>query len=207
LVNQWIERWEKGNTGWHESDGNARLKQHWRGTAKHVLVPFCGKSRDLLWLEAQGNSVAGVELSELAITTFFDENGLEYTIRDGTLKAFQAKTRQITIYCGDYFALQTEPFDAHFDRGALIALPPDRRPAYAAHTSSLLTSAAEQLVITLEYDQKVIGGPPFSVLAAEVEQYWPTLRRVAAEDDIANCPPKFREAGLKKITEVIWRSP
>ncbi len=105
MANQWIERWQQGNTGWHELEGNAPLKQHWRGTGKHVLVPFCGKSRDLLWLEEQGNKVAGVELSELAIAAFFDENELEYTVRDGVLKVFQAKTRQITIYCGDYFAL------------------------------------------------------------------------------------------------------
>lgn len=207
MANQWIERWQQGNTGWHELEGNAPLKQHWRGTGKHVLVPFCGKSRDLLWLEEQGNKVAGVELSELAIASFFDENELEYTVRDGVLKVFQAKTRQITIYCGDYFALQTKPFDAHFDRGALIALPPDRRPAYAAHTGSLLTDSAQQLVITLEYDQSVVAGPPFSVLATEVESYWPALQQVAAEDDLENGPPKFRVAGLKKMTEVIWRSP
>jgi thiopurine S-methyltransferase len=206
LANQWIDRWEQGNTGWHEMAGNARLKQHWRGTGKHVLVPFCGKSKDMLWLEEQGNKVAGVELSELAIEAFFDENELEFTVRVGTLKAFQAKTRQITIYCGDYFALQTEPFDAHFDRGALVALPPDRRPAYAAHTSSLLAGSAQQLVITLEYDQSVVAGPPFSVEATEVRSYWPALQQVAAEDDIANGPPKFREAGLKEMTEVIWRS-
>ena len=206
MANQWIDRWEQGNTGWHELAGNAPLKQHWRGTGKHVLVPFCGKSKDMLWLEEQGNKVAGVELSELAIEAFFDENELEFTVRDGTLKAFQAKTRQITIYCGDYFALQTEPFDAHFDRGALIALPPDRRPAYAAHTSSLLADSAQQLVITLEYDQSVVAGPPFSVEAAEVRSYWPALQQVAAEDDIANGPPKFRKAGLKEMTEVIWRS-
>ena len=161
----------------------------------------------MLWLEEQGNKVAGVELSELAIASFFDENELEYTVREGELKVFQAKKRQITIYCGDYFALQADPFDAHFDRGALIALPPDLRPAYAAHTSSLLTNSAQQLVVAVEYDQSVVAGPPFSVQATEVRSYWPALQRVAAVDDLANGPPKFREAGLKEMTEVVWRSP
>ena len=207
MTNQWIERWEKGHIGWHESGGNAPLKKHWRASGKHVLVPFCGKSRDLLWLAEQGNEVSGVELSELAARAFFDENDLKYTVNTGTLKAFCATERRITVYCGDYFALQAGPFDAHFDRGALIALPEDRRPAYVAHTNSLLSESAAQFVITLEYDQSVADGPPFSVRADEVRRYWPKLRRIAEKDDIENCPPKFRETELREMVEVVWRSP
>lgn len=206
MANQWIERWEHGRIGWHEAHGNASLKEYWRGTGKHVLVPFCGKSRDLLWLEAQGNDVTGVELSEIAVKAFFDENELPYTVRNENLAAYRATELNITIYCGDYFALQAGPFDGHFDRGALIALPRDRRPAYAAHTSSLLSDTAEQLLITLEYDQSIVKGPPFSLTADEVLEYWPNLQRVAARDDIANGPPKFRDAGLTEMIEVIWCS-
>ena len=61
----WIERWQIGRTGWHEPQGNASLKRYWDLTGRRVLVPLCGKSADLLWLESQGNSVTGVELSEL----------------------------------------------------------------------------------------------------------------------------------------------
>lgn len=211
MANQWIERWQQGHIGWHEARGNASLKEYWRGTGKRVLVPLCGKSQDLLWLEAQGNDVTGVELSEMAVKAFLDENQLAYTVSDKVLRAYRATERRITIYCGDYFALQVGAlqagsFDAHFDRGALIALPRDRRPAYAAHTSSLLSDTAEQLLITLEYDQSVAKGPPFSVTADEVLEYWPNLQRVAARNDIANGPPKFRDAGLTEMIEVIWRS-
>ena len=206
MANQWIERWQQGQIGWHELRGNASLKKYWRVTGKRVLVPFCGKTQDLLWLEAQGNEVIGVELSEIAVRAFFDENDLSYTVGGGELPVYRATELSITLYCGDYFKLQAGPFDAHFDRGALIALPLDWRPAYVAHTNSLLTDSAEQLVITLEYDQNVANGPPFSVPADEVQRYWPTLMRVAADDDIANGPQKFRDAGLTEMIEVIWRS-
>ena len=66
----WIERWETGKTGWHEPDGNQNLKTHWQWTGKRVLVPLCGKTPDLLWLESQGNEVVGVEVSELAVESF-----------------------------------------------------------------------------------------------------------------------------------------
>jgi len=206
MSNQWIERWQSGQTGWHESDGNTSLKKHWRATDRHVLVPFCGKTRDLLWLAEQGNEVTGTELSELAVKAFFNENGLNYTIKDGALRVYQAQDHPITIFCGDYFEFTGGPFHAHFDRAALIALPAELRPAYAAHTSSLLSRSPEQLVITIEYDQAVATGPPFSVRSDEVCSYWPTLQRIDTYDDIENGPPKFREAGLREMIEMIWRS-
>ena len=72
MLDQWIERWREGRTGWHEVDGSALLRRHWprlvRGS--RVLVPLCGKSVDMLWLASQGLEVTGVELSEIAARAF-----------------------------------------------------------------------------------------------------------------------------------------
>lgn len=46
----------------------------------------------------------------------------------------------IDIFQGDIFALDAEtlgPVDAVYDRAALIALPPDMRPRYAAHVTAI----------------------------------------------------------------------
>jgi thiopurine S-methyltransferase len=202
----WIERWQEDRTGWHQPDGNASLKKHWRETGRRVLVPLCGKTSDLRWLADQGNEVIGVELSDIAARAFFDEQELSYDVLDGELRAYQARESSITIFCGDYFELKSVRCDAHYDRGALIAMPPDRRAAYAAHTNTLLEEAAEQFIITLEYDQSVADGPPFSVPPAELLSYWPDLLRLDSHDDLENGPPKFRDAGLTEMVEVIWRS-
>jgi thiopurine S-methyltransferase len=202
----WLERWQQGHTGWHESAGNRNLKKYWRAKGKRVLVPMCGKTADMLWLEEQGNEVVGVELSEIAVQAFFDEHGLKYERSNGALVEYRAMERRITLHCGDYFKFRDDGFDAQYDRGALVALPANTRPRYAQHTSSLLASNAEQLVITLEYDQAVCDGPPFSVGAAEIHNYWPRLNRVAAIDDIENAPPKFLKAGLDVMHEVVWRT-
>lgn len=162
-----MERWREGRIGWHQPDGNASLRRHWRGTGPRVLVPLCGKTPDLVWLAEWGNEVVGVELSEIAVQSFFD---------------------------------------AHYDRGALVALPSDLRAAYARHTRSLLAASAEQLLVTLEYDQGLAAGPPYAVHADEVLAYWPELIRIEEHDDLPNGPPKFREAGLAAMIEVIWRS-
>ena len=93
-----------------------------------------------------------------------------------------------------------------YDRGALVALPEQLRPRYVEHTGQLLKTGAARLVITLEYDQKVVNGPPFSVSADEITTYWDDLNRIAEKNDIENCPPKFRKAGLTDIAEVFWLS-
>ena len=203
---EWHERWQVGRTGWHESGGNRNLKKYWRATGKRVLVPLCGKTDDILWLEAQGNEVVGVELSEIAVLGFFEDNQLEYERSDGALTEYRALTRRITLYCGDYFEFESDAFDAHYDRGALVALVPDLRSRYAAHTSSLLSDDAEQLVVTVDYDQSVCDGPPFSLSEEEIIGYWPRLTRVASIDDTENAPPKFLDAGLKRMHEVVWRT-
>ena len=202
----WLERWRIGRTGWHEEGGNASLQQYWRARDRRVLVPLCGKTPDLLWLEAQGNDVVGVELAEVAIRGFFEDNALEYAVHDGELVEYRALTRRISLYCGDYFAFRSGAFDAHYDRGALVALTPDLRARYAQHTSSLLTDDAEQLVITVDYDQSVCDGPPFALSEREILSYWPRLRQVASVDDTENAPPKFLDAGLQRLNEVVWRT-
>jgi thiopurine S-methyltransferase len=201
----WIERWEEGRIGWHEPEGNASLHKHWRGTGRNVIVPLCGKTVDLLWLEERGNSVTGVELSEIAAKAFFEENGIAYSRRDGAMPVYSANERRIAIHCGDFFEFHQSGFDACYDRGSLIALPADIRPAYVSHLESLVDPDTLRLLITLDYDDTIAEGPPFCVNGDEVLGYWPSLELVDRFDDIANGPPKFRDAGLAEMYECVWR--
>lgn len=207
MAEDWLDRWANGRTGWHEADGNAGLKSHWRGAEGTVLVPLCGKSPDLLWLAHRGHHVVGVELAEAAIRDFFAEQGLtfEWHELDG-LDRFDCVEAPISIYCGDYFDFDAGPFDALYDRGALVAVNPGQRSRYVEHTQHLLRPDSHRLVVTLEYDQAIVSGPPFAVTATEVLEFWPDLARVAETDDFDSCPPKFRAAGLTEISEVVWRS-
>lgn len=200
----WLDRWKEGRIGWHEAGGNANLREQWRASGGRVLVPMCGKSVDLLWLEEQGHDVVGIELSPIAVQTFFDENGIRYSIREGSMPAYVAADRRLSIHCGDFFEFDAAPFDAWYDRGALVALPAGMRPAYARKVDGLLKPRAGRLVITVEYDQEIVDGPPYSVEGAEVRGYWPSLREVARHDDLDNGPPKFREAGLRSMFEIVY---
>jgi thiopurine S-methyltransferase len=202
LHDPWLQRWDTGNIGFHRSAVHPALPRHWRPQGGSVLVPLCGKSLDLRWLAAQGHTVIGVELAERAIRDFFAEQQLTFERRDGALPAFAARELPITLFCGDYFAFRAPPCDALYDRGALVALPPELRAAYAAHTDSLLRADAFRLVVALEYEQALVPGPPFSVPGDEVRRHWPMLaavERYAADD----APPKFRVAGAE-LVETVW---
>src|SRR3569623_953180 len=48
---------------------------------KNIFIPLCGKSKDMLWLRAQGHAVIGVEVVARAVEAFFAENALPGTPR------------------------------------------------------------------------------------------------------------------------------
>jgi len=209
----WQARWHRGETGWHSDQVNRHLQACWPrlgipdGT--QVLVPLCGKSPDLLWLAGQGCRVLGVELSERAATGFFADQGLVPTVTDaGALRRYQAAA--IEILCGDFFALtpaQTAGVGALYDRAALIALPPAQRVHYAARLDALLPRRVPRLLITLQYDQTRMPGPPFSVPRTEVEQLFGREHRIETLERRDALPesPGMRARGLTELVERVYR--
>ena len=172
----WNDRWELNQIGFHQEETNAYLESHWQelGLADNapVFVPLCGKSLDMLWLREQGHAVLGIELSEMALKQFFSENQLPFTYQQkGDFVCFQ--TEQMRLLAGDFFnltAADIAPIEAVYDRASLIALPPEMRVDYARHMASLLPEGAHILLISLEYEDGMLKGPPLCVREAEVQQ-------------------------------------
>lgn len=175
----WHSRWSEGRIGFHEGVPNEHLVRHLGRLAgkPRVFVPLCGKAEDLAFLaspEGGAHEVVGVELVEQAVKDFFAEHGQEPEVTAaGPLRRYQAGA--VTVFAGDFFALTKEllgEVDALYDRAALIALPTPLRQRYVAHLRALLPTHAEGLIITVEYPQDRMGGPPFSVTEAEVRALW-----------------------------------
>lgn len=173
----WLQKWQKNEIGFPESEANPLLVSNFRSLSlapnSRLFVPLCGKSHDIGWLLSQGHRVVGAELSELAIRQLFAELGVEPTVTEiGQSKRFSAT--DIDIFVGDMFDLSPDmigPVDAIYDRAALVALPGDVRPKYAAHLTRL-TDSAPQLLVCFEYDQTLMNGPPFSVREEEVARLY-----------------------------------
>ncbi|OYD21339.1 thiopurine S-methyltransferase [Oceanimonas baumannii] len=169
----WHERWQSARIGFHQADINAHLQQYWQHTdaeaGDEVLVPLCGKSHDMRWLAQQGHAVAGFELSPVAVNDFFAEAGLTPSCKEeGPLLCWQQGP--FSLYQGDFFKAGQLglTFKLAYDRAALIALPPDMRPAYAELMAGLMAAGGRVLLVTVDHDSKQDQTPPFAVAEAEV---------------------------------------
>jgi len=209
----WQERWQKNEIGFHQQEINAHLQDYWPrlgvAAGSQVFVPLCGKSRDLLWLRARGHTVLGVELSPIAVRDFFRENTLEpQTSRQGAFERCAADG--LAILCGDFFGLTADDLKGVagvYDRASLIALPPDMRPRYASHLASILPKGAAILLVTMEYRQAEMSGPPFAVSEDEVRKLYEkhyVVTRLFTKDILAE-NPRFRERGLSALSEKVYQ--
>jgi len=165
----WLERWQRNDTAFHQSEINPYLREFWPrlqlSPASTVLVPLCGKSRDMLWLRQQGHAVLGVELSAIAAQAFFTENKLVLHSDAGD-RFTHLEANGVHVWCGDFFDLtaqDTAAVSTVYDRAALVALPPDMRQRYAHHLLRILPLGTRILLVTLDYLQHEMAGPPFAV--------------------------------------------
>ncbi|WP_397451982.1 thiopurine S-methyltransferase [Pseudomonas sp. NA-150] len=209
----WHKRWASNQIGFHSSEVNPYLLRFWGDVGisegARVLVPLCGKSLDLAWLAGQGLKVLGVELSEKAIEEFFSEQQLSAQIsQQGPFKVYSAES--IELWCGDFFALTVNDVAdcaGLYDRAALIALPPEMRERYAQHLTRILPATCNGLLVTLDYDQTQIDGPPFSVPDANVQQLlaaeWQL--EILEERDVLASSSKFLQAGATRLAERVYR--
>jgi thiopurine S-methyltransferase len=173
----WIKAWNEGRTAFHQGQVHARLAEFYPQLnpkeGGRVLVPLCGKSKDLLWLRDRGLQVQGVELHETAVQAFFEENGLSpvQVARDGDFTHYRHGT--ITISCGDFFRFSAPaPFDVVYDRAALVALAAPMRETYARAITTLLACGGKAFLIVYEYEQSRMEGPPFSVGPEELRRLY-----------------------------------
>ena len=163
----------------------------------------------MLWLVQQGHKVVGIEISPLAVEAFFSENGLSPSIASGPGYTCWSDAG-IELYCGDFFSLETGVIgnvDGFFDRAALVAMPPSKRPAYVSQLTRLLPAQASGLLVTMDYNPREMDGPPFAVSAGEVESlfagdYLVEQLQVA---DVLELNPAFRDKGLGRLTEQVFR--
>ncbi len=209
----WQDRWARNQIGFHLPEVNPYLQRHWPllGLAEgsKVLVPLCGKSLDLMWLANRGLRVLGVELSEQAVEAFFSEQNLTPRISErGVFKVYQADL--IEIWCGDFFALGSEPLadcTALYDRAALIALPPLMRAQYVEHLNTLLRPGCQGLLITLDYDQAQKAGPPFAVTDDEVKVLFGSdwTLETLQEQDVLGESWKFVQEGVTRLDERVYQ--
>lgn len=190
----WHNRWKNQQIGFHQADFNSHLVNYWKYLElpknSTVFVPLCGKSLDLLWLSDQEFNVIGCELVQSAVEGFFTENHLEYQVisDDNAINLYQTSDGKIKIYQGDFFKLTSKELgniDAIYDRASLIAFPPEMRITYTDHLKQHI-SDFKMLLITLEYNDGELQGPPFSVKTEEVKSLYKNYNNQLLDQKVPN---------------------
>jgi len=116
----------------------------------------------------------------------------------------------IELWCGDWFDLRPGDLDGVrlvYDRAALIALPQPMRGDYAAHLAALLQPRAQVFLISMDYDERQMKGPPFSVPEAEVRRLFAAdfaidiITQSSGPDIVGN----LADRGLDSLNEKVYR--
>lgn len=167
----WKEKWELNQIGFHQKDFHPLMLEYFKNrdlSGKTVFVPLCGKSKDMLWFAQRGATVVGCELSEKALDSFFSENQIDYSVKESPDGAWYL-AENFRLFLGDYFDYKIEKApDYIYDRASMIALPKAMRRRYTEKMVQIAQKKSEMLLITMEYDQAQMEGPPFSVDEKEV---------------------------------------
>lgn len=209
----WLDRWQQNRIGFHQGKVNSSLQRYIERfnlrPGDRIFLPLCGKAHDIAWLAGQGFEVIGIELSAIAIRDFFTEFEIEYQrFESGRFVIY--KSDNILLFEGDYFDLTAEDLrDPRlvYDRAALIAIDSANRERYCAHMKSLTSSSCDMLLITLEYDQSIMSGPPFSVVSGEVKQHYQDDFEIELleVDEIVDESPRWRKQGLSSLLEKTYQ--
>ena len=208
----WQARWDEGRIGFHQDEVNPYLQRYWPSLGvtpgAMVFVPLCGKSRDMLWLRDQGYSVIGVEIVPRAVEAFFAENDLTVTQRPhGAFTLWESEG--IKIFQGDFFDLSADDvagIAAVYDRASLIALPPAMRQRYATQLRAILPSETNVLLVTMDYSQAEMHGPPFAVTEQEVAALYQDYFKIdqVCSEDMLGANPRFQDQGVNRMLERIY---
>ena len=194
----WLDKWSSNQIGFHENKVHNLLMAYWHslgGEANDkVFVPLCGKSLDLLWLRERHNSVVGVELSEIAVISFFEEQGLNFTKTErGEYSIFS--NDGIQILCGDIFKIPSSQFgifDLVYDRASLVALSPSDRIQYRKLLDNITRKESRILLITVDYDSKLISPPPHILSDIHLQKIYASDWKITSLDS--------QEADIKGTT-------
>ena len=209
---RWKAKWKANDIAFHQAQSNPYLPQYWPILALEpgcsVLVPLCGKSHDLTWLQTQGHKVIGVELSHIASEAFFAERSLTPS-RQRRGRFTRWYHGSIEIWCGDLFDLKASELGeiaAIYDCAALTALPQSSRSSYVRHLSGLLNPDSQILLFTTESGDESLSDSAKTPDSEVLELYQSRfVIELLHGQSCIKIDPAFPHEPAKKMDEKVYR--
>jgi thiopurine S-methyltransferase len=212
----WQEKWLTEDTPWIGDPPNKPLYDRYQkllelGLSPHdpVFVPLCGNSPAVRFLYDRGHHVTAVEfvpeaMGRLQQEQFPTTNFVPHKMPDKELTSFTAE--RLNLVLGDFFMFNPDrQYSLIYDRGALVALSPDRWKEYAPKILSFLKPNGFYLLRAAEFDQSNFIAPPFSLPDTEAKALFSDLELIEVEEQINTEPPeRFKVAGVSQIRYITY---
>lgn len=212
-LQSWHERWEAGRIFFHQEKVTPDLPKHYASLSlsrspKTCLVPLCGKSLDMAWLAEKGHRVFGIELSKIAIESFFQEQNISDVDQVPFDSATMHRSKNITLIEGDIFDIdwsKLPKFDFVFDRAALVALEPSFQKPYARQIAQQMNDKAEILLVGFDFDPNEMAGPPFRTPLPTIKSLYGNGLSVATleEKEDLDEHSHLRDKGLTRLQRIV----
>ena len=156
----WSERFEKKFTPWDKGGVPVQFQQYSKhrehgasDPASLCLIPGCGTGYEAAYLSESGWDVIAIDFSAAAVAS---------------AHARYPKWRERIIEA-DFFSYEPEkPLGMIYERAFLCALPPEMRARIVARWVKLLPIHAVLVGYFYIAENKIHGGPPFSITQAEL---------------------------------------
>ena len=207
----WLNKWQTNDISFHENVVNPDLITYIEKlnlkSGDNILVPLCGKTKDMLWLADQGLHVFGIEISPIACQDFFSEMNISPEIKQFN-NVTKFKYKNITLLCGDLFDITKNDFPkihAVYDCKALIALPSDVRVKYVNHIISCVGTDIRILLHTRETTCEV-SPPPYPVEIDEIKILYGKYFKIERLKyvSINEIPERLVNKGYTEMKEAVY---
>jgi SAM-dependent methyltransferase len=151
----WDDRFAAAFTPWDQGGVPQSLRDYLQSNPlpKHVLIPGCGAGHEVRHFVELGVTTLAIDFSSAAVAR-----------AKALLGPLASHVRE-----ADFFApsLNTESFDAIYERAFLCALPRRLWPAWAARVAELLPHGGRLFGFFFTDDSE--RGPPFGLKPGELE--------------------------------------
>ncbi|XP_070394544.1 thiopurine S-methyltransferase-like isoform X1 [Dermacentor albipictus] len=213
----WSHLWKEGLSVWHQEGVTKLLADHkdviLAGKCRaRVLIPLCGKARELKWFYELGHSVIGVEFVEECVRSYFTESGLRMQESSCPIikcKILRTPDHRLQVFICNIFDFKREctgAVDIVWDRSGFTAMSDENRARYAAVIKSLLAPDFSYGMWTVVYDAKCVPNmvaPQSTGESALKEHFGDVAKTIALVDSKVEKTALYAQGG-GPFTFCLW---
>lgn len=206
----WNHLWQTNDIKFHKIATHPLLiKFSHKLKPGRTIVPLCGKSLDMIHLWQEGHYIVGIEQNPIPCEAFFKENNIRFekkVVGDFTIYS----SHRLEIWCGDVF--QTPPqvwkgMTGIYDRAGVVGFPVEMQKQYMKFLNDRMKENKKtfdaMLLITVDFDDEKIEGPPFSISDKSVKKLFPKSVKIekissTLDPSISGRAPKFSSVHVQE---------